>query len=420
MADAIIFRRRGGDAPSSNPAANLVNGTQSNVGNWWTAIFTQNGYFKAGTAKGNQYWVMLFGGGGGGAYATNNGPIWAGGGGGDFNRGVFTLTPNTNIVVTVGKGGKWFSPTADEFNNWASPTLNAKVQNARGTPSSFGTYLATNITYGAALSWDGRYSGGGSSGGGIYASYVWRHAWCGEQDAYAEWGFGGGGIYANWYYTFSSSMPGPSSGGVYGGCGGSYLKVFEPHGGTFVWGTKHNVSKGGIGGLWVGSISKTGSWSDLSAQYNLGIDRANKKLTWSGTPGYQDLKQNIGSTPFQIYAQNGQYASNTGIMYPNGTYMGGSTAKGGSYGGGAGGYCSNGGSYGGGGGGYCADGGWYGGGGGGFGVNGYGGNNGGGGGAYGRGGGPSGAPLYGGGGWGYSSSYGNGANGIVIVQWYAN
>ena len=398
MADAIIFRRRGsGDGGGEYSPPNMSGGTQSNTGNWWTAIFTSNGWFKAGDAKSNQYTVMCFGGGGCGGnrdkgswgYPTN-GVVWAGGGGGHMNKSTLTLAKNTNITVTVGAGATFTTTTYGDY--------------IQGGTSSFGTYLSAiggNGPYVAVLDFDAPYKhadpegGNGGSGGGVYInSDIWHAAGGGSQGARTN-------INSNAYWMDTNNF---GSGGIWAAksqwhSGSAFYSEFRtPRGGPW----------GGSGGIWVGSgtagLVSPGCMVKYTSSGTSIIGGG--KSTYGGTGGVNSGAGGAGSS-----------CTNAGWRYPNGTWMSG-TSSGGSYGGGGGGYGSKGGSWGGGGGGWCANGGNYGGGGGGFGINGYGGDYGGGGGAYGRGGGPSAGPLYGGGGWGGNS--GKGANGIVIVQWYSN
>ena len=397
MADAIIFRRRGsgGGGPESNPAANISGGTQSNTGNWWTAIFTSNGWFKAGQAKGNQYYVMAFGGGSGGGnwttcmYGSSENVGWCGGGGGCMNRGTITLTPNTNISITIGSGA----------------TCNGR-SSAVGGSTSFGTYISAAGANGCYVAYPFNemhfMSGGGGSSGGLWLN---ASKLCYGQSVSA---------FYNTIIYINSRWEGEQKSAQYGGTGGIWTArgAWDERGRWVNYWIDSGGNYGGSGGFWIASTSYP--WevyiSTISA-YNLSNASDWVQFWGSAKSSYGGLGSNRGS------GGAGTTCSNSGWRYPNGVWMNG-TSSGGSYGGGGGGYGSKGGSWGGGGGGWCANGGNYGGGGGGFGINGYGGDNGGGGGAYGRGGGPAGGALYGGGGWGKNAE--RGANGIVIVQWYSN
>ena len=178
MADAIIFRRRGsGGGGAEYTPPNISGGTQSNTGNWWTAIFTNNGWFKAGQAKSNQYTVMCFGGGGpgqntyygmlmGGPFAYKNYGC-CGGGGGCMNKTTLTLTPNTNIAVTVGAGG----------SRWTGSSYPDYIQ---GGTSSFGTYISAQGGNGAYIRcFDTGYHCDGGNGGSGGGTWIWN-----PQEAY--------------------------------------------------------------------------------------------------------------------------------------------------------------------------------------------------------------------------------------------
>ena len=469
MADAIIFRRRGsGGGSGEYEPPTITGGNQSNVGNWWTAIFTQNGWFKAGQAKSNQYTVMVFGGGGAGMnysaywsgtgagdvrfdWHSSGGPIM-GGGGGHMARGTVTIAPNTNIAVTVGRGA---------INARYQDTSNLNLGNSYwerqpGGTSSFGTYLSATGGWNPDFIQFGSYSKVYDPSDPNISDW---HAY--GDKLYAFWataalGGSGGGVWSGtggaWYtwistrgydqYTNTDRSTYYFMNTNYGGSGGFYFRQVNMYfsinmhpncnyRGTNCWyypplEMAGGGPYGGSGGIY--AASGTSNVHQYSVRINANIwsgshwifNSMTHQWIWQssgqdGTIRYKSTYGGIGN-----YAGSGTAGtsiSNTGHRYPNGTYMGG-TSGGGSYGGGGGGYGSQGGSYGGGGGGWCANGGWYGGGGGGYGINGYGGNNGGGGGAYGRGGGPGAGALYGGGGWGGNNE--NGANGIVIVQWYSN
>ena len=367
MADAIIFRRRGsGDgSPGGYTPPNISGGNQSNTGNWWTAIFTSNGWFKAGQAKSNQYTVMCFGGGARGERHPNCAGIWSGGCGGDFKASTITLTPNTNVAVTIGAG--------------------ATSRRTAGGTTSFGTYLYSGggaYPYQSVFGTEGGiltdHLGGaqGGSGGGIYidmTGYTGIQMWISQ--AYTMPGsLGGGGIYM-WYINCTTDTSDPSK---------VYMRGHDSN-----W---SNV--GGAPGIYERSASRS---------YVIECRYDGYAISGLGNGAYYGSYGSIRNANLSHGSATAGKSISSGYKYSNGVNVTGSGSAG---------------QYGGGGGGWGGNGGWYGGGGGGYGVNGYGGNNGGGGGSYGRGGGPGGAPLYGGGGWGYTNQ--NGANGVVIVQWYSN
>lgn len=443
MADAIIFRRRGSGGGGAEQNAEMVGGTQSNTGNWWTAIFTSNGWFKAGTAKDNQYSVLIFGGGGGGAnmyrllgWGTGYGNwVWSngtavGGGGGAMNKLNVTLAPNTNVTVTIGRGS-----TGQHNASIGAAHTNYTI----GGTSSFGTYGSASGGVSGHAAWVlcdsngsvtqanaslarlATYMSCGGSGGGVYAPYGNGFGINGS------WGSGYpyeamGCIYQPWRYVNSNYDYFISC--LNFGSGGIWIEKMDRtwyHNGQYYNGlsraaTLGGGSYGGSGGIWLNTYDSE-FYGYINANDYVHVpwyNQNNGVWNYCGNGG----KSTYGGTgSYRSSGTAGSTCSNAGWQYANGTWMSG-TSAGGSYGGGGGGYGGRGGSWGGGGGGWCANGGNYGGGGGGYGVNGYGGDNAGGGGAYGRGGGPRGGALYGGGGWGMNNEVG--ANGVIIVQWYSN
>lgn len=134
--------------------------------------------------KDNTIQVRLFGGGGGGG--SNGG----GGGGGEMAVQSITLTPGTQVSITIGAGG---------------------ARGAAGGASAFGGYLSASG--GAAGGYDGG-SGGSGGGGGVEIRSSTYYCRSGGN---ATYGGGGGTSYGT---THSSNNVHGGNGGTYGGGGG--------------------------------------------------------------------------------------------------------------------------------------------------------------------------------------------------------
>ena len=139
--------------------------------------------------KDNTIQVRLFGGGGGGG--SNGG----GGGGGEMAVQSITLTPGTQVSITIGAGG---------------------VRGAAGGASSFGSYLSASG--GAAGGYDGG-TGGSGGGGGVRSVYSGgTYYYYPRSGGNATYGGGGGAGYGT--NASSSDNVHGGNGGTYGGGGG--------------------------------------------------------------------------------------------------------------------------------------------------------------------------------------------------------
>ena len=363
MSEAIITRR--GSNSSSGGKGNLI-----------TQTFTTNTSFNV-PITGN-YSVRIFG-GGGGSQANRGG---SGGGGGWMNNGEFTLTKDSIISITIGKGGNCNGQT--------------------GGTSSFGAYISANGGEGT----DSYYGGNGGAGGGCWIGGLWEYSghsykggtgyqfgggggWNGHGGPY---GGSGGGFTIAWLNRWSKNDVEISSGvdtefngkgGTYGGNGGCYVNRLNGGDGTNT--INNSEVDANLQGNGKGGIGHRGS--------SIG---GNTCMGGGGGGGYGGVGGNsFWSIVQDHYSQlwQGEW------LWQNRRYA---TAPGG-----GGGYGSKGG-----------DGNMYGaGGGGGYGGNGgNGGSNwGGGGGSYGKGADFNAPATFGGGG---SSDY-NGGDGICIIQYYA-
>ena len=422
MSEAIISRR--GIAKKLN--LNLHSET----------IITNTNWKVPANVWGSMLNVRIFGGGGGAgnltwsSFGPNSFYGTGGGGGGWMNNGEIEVSPETQIQITIGDGGKF---------------------NSNGGTSAFGTYLSANGGARGAIfkgSGSGEGGDGGSGGGGALTigpeayDYDKIYAGCG----YGEIGyqFGGGGGYGG--------NGGPWGGG--GGGSGEFIKLangsytlnrntgvrtdvgYYNRGSTLV-----STGVGGNGGIYGGNGSNVargdGNTTTINSEAGIntiGNDTVPSNYQGAGARGIESswynhhLVSRYRDTWYNVRCGGGGggYGGNGGrgldsilwlndIRY-NGYYsfrqieydltieFGAITSSGG-----GGGYGSNGGNSnygaGGGGGGYGGDGGDA--------ARNYGG----GGGGYGQGGGSKGAAGYGGGGGG---GYPNGGSGICIIQYYVN
>ena len=144
--------------------------------------------------KNNAINVRIFGGGGGG------GSEGAGGGGGEMAVQSITLTPGTQVLITIGAGGAF---------------------RAAGGASAFGGYLSASG--GAAGNmYDGGSGGSGGGGGGddLYTSSgTQNYYYYAQSGGNATYGGGGGTGYGTDFSTSHQNVHG-GNGGTYGGGGG--------------------------------------------------------------------------------------------------------------------------------------------------------------------------------------------------------
>ena len=373
MSEAIIARRKGGS--SVNVSKVLKTETITGSTNWTVP-----------SAINNSFDVRIFGGGGGADEHET------GGGGGWMNNATLTLTPGTNIYITIGAGG-----TSNGYT---------------GGTSSFGTYLSANGgTVGLGSSSGGDFGSGAGyrgyqfSGGGAFRSGGNGGTYGGAGGGFNEGGsgntYGGGGGCRFGISEYSWGAHGGNGGTYGGGGGGGYMHKYYIRNDSEIY--MYNVS-GGIGGTYGGNGgtgfnnaedgTNTSTWTNV-ANVNGVLLRG-----WGRAGSSVHNEVNFTSSSMvNAYASGGGggFGGNGGksnFEYEGDYYVVMYTGGGGGYGGHGGNNC-------GGGGGYFS----------------RGGNNIGGGGGYGRGGDNSYAAGYGGGGGGYGNV--NGGGGICIIQYYA-
>lgn len=407
MAEAIITRRG-------------FNSSGSSGFHTETILENTNWTMPSGVIN-NQISVRLFGGGGGNGGGTSgsqsfpgitwnniNGAGGCGGGGGWMDNAILTITPGTEIPITIGAGGG---------------------QNRSGGTTAFGTYMSANGgTCGNLLA-----GGNGGSGGGTGGIIKHNQSATPAQQGGTGYQFGGGGgLYSGgnggpWgggggaskvafreytYYRLISgsiSTENPSNGvssygsvygkgGTYGGRGGSGDSNRLATNGTNTIGKLNGILEG-----WGRRGNSTGSYT-LNGPFSGNSSMTHTATIWGGGGGggYGGNGGDAGPLCTQsVRNNNGLHHSTYFTAYTNYSYTFYAYSSGG--GGGYGGNGGDGGNFaGGGGGGYGGDGG--------NGINGMGG----GGGGYGNGAQANReAGLAGGG----SGSH-NGGSGVCIIQYY--
>ena len=325
----------------------------------------------------NEVSVRLFGAGGGG------GP--GGGGSGWMNNDIVKVYPNTQIAVTIGRGGDGGNCKIGwNLNGDASRYLHPGYTfGTNGGPSSFGPYLFANGGCADVSLGTGTSGSGGSSGG-------WSRLGNESGEAYQ---FGSGGAYSNAGNAgvWGGGGAGGGNGGLYGGGGGgSGSNINAGNGGRYGGGgglsirdsydpfiSKHGLGGefGGNGGNYLAGRLSGGNGTNTIGWNNVLTDDNGELLTGYGRGG-TGAKENsyyFGAGGGGGFGGDGGSCTNNANVY---------------YGYGGGGYGGNGGSCNTytrgatGGGGFGGDGGCNTGGGGGFGKNARGGDNCGGGGGY--------------------------------------
>ena len=295
MGEAIISRG-GGTGSSGSSGVN---------GNFRTEIITASTLWKVPeNLKDGTVSVRIFGGGAGGA-KTSAGYGSSGGGGGFMNNAIIDVSNDSEIYISIGKGG------LPEYNGYTGGT------------TSFGTFLSA---LGGGVDVCAR---GGSGGGGFIGSM-------GVGGIGFQFGGGGGGCY-------KSNRGYGGNGGKWGG-GGAGGDQNIARGGCLYENSQNTLQVTGYSGL----AGNGGGWYNYTANAENGTNTIGMKLDFEGA-GLAGISVN----KYQFGGGGGGYGGNGGNSFTN------SGGGGGGYGG-NGGNGTNIGSYnvaGGGGGGYGGDGG---------------------------------------------------------------
>ncbi len=278
-------------------------GNITTSGGYRIHTFTSNGTFSVPSSFLGNVDVLVVGGGGGGGADMGGG---GGGGGVIYNAGV-SVTPGTNIAVTVGAGGS------------GAPNGNNVVRGSNGSPSIFSSITALgggggasrhDATNNPAGTGSGVVSsGGGASGAGTISGYGGA-AGVGTPGQ----GNNGGGSIGTWY---------PGGGGGAGSAGGTNPANGGPGVSNSILGTAYYWGAGGGGA----------GYSNIAGNGGLGGGGGGApKVSGGGLAGTSGLNPgsdgNVGVLGQQTNVPGGAGALNTGAgggggsHYNNGNHGG--------------------------------------------------------------------------------------------------
>lgn len=218
--------------------------------------------------KDNLINVRVFGGGGAGYYLSTDGR-GGGGGGGHMNAGAYTITPGTNVTVTIGAGG---------------PVGN--IPPSAGGVTSFGAYVSASGGAGGGNLGASIATGGAGGAGGGGASWDAGIQTTGGAGSYG----GGGGAGLTGITNGSAGGQGGTYGG--GGGGGGYSSA------DGAGGTTTGVGCGAGGKAWSARNGGAGTNTTAMGLEFVGTGAAGTAaaLGGAGGGGYGGIGGNSGTT----------------------------------------------------------------------------------------------------------------------------